>query len=164
MKRIVCLCFILLCSISFAFAQGRTNTKKPVVKKTIDTKVVEAEKIWMPFWNKFREVVKNRNKQDLKSIVSKDFYGIDWTVSNSDFNFYWERLEKMKKTSEFLRSGEVISGVGYIKTTASRIIGEYWNSKTKSACSTNYGREDWALFEFRAKKWFLVQLSFCERE
>ena len=79
MKRIVCLCVILLCSISFAFAQGgrgRTTKKKPVVKK-IDPQIAETEKAWILFYEKFRETVKNQDIEELRKIVAEDF--------NSDF-------------------------------------------------------------------------------
>ncbi len=74
MKRIVCLCVILLCSISFAFAQGgsgRTNTRARA--KKVVSPFIEAEKAWMPFWKDLQEIAKNRDLQGLYEIMSEDF-------------------------------------------------------------------------------------------
>ena len=75
MKRIVCLCVILLCSISFAFAQGgrgRTTKKKPVVKK-IDPQIAEAEKAWVVFWKNFKMSIKNRNINSFLEMMSEEY-------------------------------------------------------------------------------------------
>ena len=190
MKRIVCICVVLLCLASFAFAQGEDaglkKTKKPIVKKkTVGSPFAEAEKAWIPFYEKFREIVKNRDRQGLYNAMAEDFdfrcaynggngyqgegvgrsFEIKKFDSNSDPAYDcggWKKLVRMNKVSRLLKKGDP-SGWG-IKRTPSRIIGEYWNNRTKEACSPNDGREDWALFEFRAKKWFFVQLGFCEGE
>lgn len=83
MKRIAYICVILLCSISFAFAQGakpgRTNTSsKKVVKKTVVSSFAEAEKTWIPFWTNFKKAIKNRDKNSFKELIIKDY----------DFNTY----------------------------------------------------------------------------
>ncbi|HMS41691.1 MAG TPA: hypothetical protein PKE69_15780 [Pyrinomonadaceae bacterium] len=173
MKRIVCLCVILLCSVSFAFAQGgrgRTTKKKPVVKK-IDPQIAEAEKAWTPFYEKFLEVVKNREREGLKKLLSVDFNDINWDASEEDFNvYYWEVFERMKKVSRLLRKGELISGVGAINTTSSRIVSDKWyDGKDKSACQDSKNDNDncgWkiAIFEYRNGKWLLAAFTFCECE
>ena|SRR5215213_453686 len=187
LKIIVCLCVILLCAANFAFAQGDDGSliKNSIVKKPVTSQFAEAEKAWILFYKNFREVVKNRNRQGLYEAMAEDFnfrcaynggFGFQGDGVGRSFEIKkfdkpsdpvydcqgWQLLAKMSKASSLLKKGDP-SGWG-IKKTPSRIIGEYWNNRTKSMCSPNNGRENWALFEFREKKWVLVQLGFCEGE
>ena len=76
MKRIFCLCVILLCSISIIFAQGgsgRTNTKKPVIKKKVNSELVKAEKDWSPFWDNFKATLRKHDKNSFKELISKNY-------------------------------------------------------------------------------------------
>ena len=72
MKRIVYLCVILLCSISFAFTQ-KSNSKTGVKKQAVGSQFAEAEKAWIPFLRDFTKAVKSHDKDSLKQMISKNY-------------------------------------------------------------------------------------------
>ena len=182
MKKIVYFWIILL--FSFCLAVGQTRGKATVRKPIVVSQFAEAEKAWVLFWNNFREAVRIRNSKSLYNLMAEDFRfdcayngGIGYQgegvgrsfeikkfdrIPGSDFDCGgWDQLLGMNKLSVLLKKGA--ASPWFIEKTPSRVIGEYWNSKTNSPCSRD-GRENWAVFEYREKQWVFSKLSFCEGE
>ena len=170
MKRIVCLCVILLCSISFAFAQGgrgRTTKKKPVVKK-INPQIAEAEKAWIPFWKKFLKVIKERDSKGLFQLMAKDFdyqFGSNRQRAIKEYSSYpsiWENLEDItaKGATEILKKGTKIVCSFSNARAISKVSPNNWN-EIGGAESEN---SSFLVFEFRRNRWFFVTRDFCEQE
>ncbi|CAN5578235.1 hypothetical protein BH10ACI1_BH10ACI1_08670 [soil metagenome] len=157
MNRIVCLCVILLCSISFAFAQGgrgRTRqTKKPVVKK-IDPQIAEAEKAWIPFWKEFTVEIKNRDKESLKMMIAEDYNGsfCDYEPSNKREGFFcrgWSDIYADFFNKVPFSSRYVLSKIVKAELDDGTKILRGWDSKNP----------EWGgySFEYRSNgKWYLV--------
>lgn len=142
MKRIICLCVILLCSISFAVAQGakpgRTNTNgKKVVKKTVVSPFAEAEKAWIPFWRDFKQAVKNRDKDSLKEMISKNYtcyenssgecscsnFADKRNIFFCEFEDIWKRLSELLTSKISFGKTQIIEGE--ISKSANRKYGDF---------------------------------------
>lgn len=190
MKRIICLFVILFCSIGFAFAQagkGRMNTKKPYVRK-INTQITKAEKAWIPFWEKFLLIVKNKDRKGLFETMPQNFYfacayngGFGFQDNgNRDFEIKkfdgitkdgfdcegWKTLKKItaKGVTKALKLDKEVkllnNEIKYVKTV-SKYAPMCWH---KSACNGKCD-DGFALFEFHGDHWFFVELvGFCETE
>ena len=164
MKRIVCLCVILLCSISFAFAQ---RSRKPVAKK-IGPQIADAEKAWIPFWTKFLKVIKNRDSKGLFQIMAKDF---NYQFSSNrqreikrytPDSFLWERLEDItaKGVTGLLKKGaEIVCSLSKARTI-SKVSPNNWNE----IGGEEGGESRFLVFEFWRNRWFFVASDFCEFE
>lgn len=186
MKRIVCLCVLLLCSISFVYAQGRrgrtTRTRKPVVRN-VNLQFAEAERAWVPFWNKFREVVKNRDLGGLEELLSEDFeypsgmyymkigrqIFID-TIKNDedDGDGFWEEISGLanRGVTKLLKPKAKIRTASPSEKYSTKGI-----SKISKIAPANWDRfpckdtSSFAVFEFDGKQWFFSALLFsCETE
>lgn len=76
-RKAYCLATLLFCCGSVAIAQ---KSKKPVVRTPAAvSQFAEAEKAWLPFWNNFRKAVKERDKNSLKAMISKNFECFEWS-------------------------------------------------------------------------------------
>ena len=161
MKRIVCLWVILLCSISFAFAQGgrgRTSqTKKPVVK-IIDPQIAEAEKAWIPFWTKFTTAIKNRDKETLKMMIDENYEGnfCDYEPTDKKGGFFcagWDKINKDFFNKVPFDSRYVLSKIDKMELDDGIQIYRSWDSKNS----------EWGGYSFYYKsdgKWYLAKFIF----
>ncbi len=153
---------VFFIALSFVQPIAADAQASPNSKRRVNASQSRAESTWNEFFISYRQIVSQRNREKLRSILSSNFSGIDWTVSPADFEIYWERLEGLGKTSGLLKSG-IVAGCCYIKNPT-KFVGEYWSTSARTPCSENDGRENWARFEYRRGKWLMVELGFCEHE
>lgn len=177
MKRVVYICIISLCLMSFAFAQGakpgRTTTHSRKVKQNIASPFAEAEKAWIPFWQNFRELIKNQNYKRLYEVMVADFdfnacdtnYGRDLEIKKFMPDAVcsgWDELQSivngkvsaLSKTTE----GRVVNRDNRIYKTPLRTVSD--NKKSGPCVGEN---SDWfALFEYSQGAWYFVALNNCE--
>lgn len=175
MKKIFCLLFIAFLFVQFSSGQKKA---KPSVRKPVPVSASsEAEKAWIPFYAKFREIVMNKDPSGLEKIISDDFNstfgeGKDEYLGTmnrgEDYDYSrWKKIEGMRRVSKLLSTG---SDYYQSKKYLRKIVGEKWydNGRERSVCKNSRkedpcGPESLA-FEFRSRSWWLITTYFCECE
>lgn len=174
MKRIICLCFVLLCSVTFTFSQGtagKKNKPKQTVKKTSPVSLLsKAKTAWTPFWAKFTQAVKEHDHESLKEMMvrniecnlssdrsndTRDECLADWEKSSENNESYvdWEDLMNVVKL------GKDAYGLKQEKDYFDGIIkvGKTITPRGESGGSVRFLR-----FVFFDDKWLLERFSYME--
>ncbi|MDQ3801299.1 MAG: hypothetical protein M3384_17900 [Acidobacteriota bacterium] len=84
MKRIACLCVILLCAVSSAFAQKSKSKTAAGKKAAVSASFAQAEKAWKVFFPKFKDAVKNKDRAFIKSVMYKEFECWGWDACGDE--------------------------------------------------------------------------------
>lgn len=82
MKRISCVLIIILISVNLVIGQGRVGAS---VRRSLHvSKFAEAEKAWIPFWERFTRTIRNHDGKFFKELISKDYECHCNCVSSAD--------------------------------------------------------------------------------
>lgn len=105
MKRVICLCLVLLYSITLTIAQSTdsksrsTNARSSLKKKSTLSLISKAELAWKPFWAEFSRAVKEHDHKSLREIMTSDLF-CNCSDINGDGDVRDECLEDWEKPSD----------------------------------------------------------------
>ena len=136
------------------------------------TEAGKAEALWRPFFVEYRRVVKNRDREGMRKMMSDDYSypcgsaetpcGQPEVGINELFRVDgWQEIEQLTAlgASSLLRKGYQIRCYGEAKTL-SRVSPRNWTSRSRNFQDGG----SLVVFEFRGGRWFFVGYSFCEIE